>query len=64
MSVSVQIMPPKLLDRYDFVIDCTDTAETKFMVNDLCVRYDKPYCYGGVIGFEGQVMTFITKQLA
>ena len=49
----------ELLDGYDFVIDCTDTAETKFMINDLCVRYDKPYCYGGVIGFEGQVMTVL-----
>ena len=54
----------ELLDGYDFVIDCTDTAETKFMVNDLCVRYDKPYCYGGVIGFEGQVMTVIPHKTA
>ncbi|WP_294490019.1 ThiF family adenylyltransferase [uncultured Ruminococcus sp.] len=54
----------ELLDRYDFVIDCTDTAETKFMVNDLCVGYDKPYCYGGVIGFEGQVMTVIPHKTA
>ena len=54
----------ELLDGYDFVIDCTDTAETKFMVNDLCVRYDTPYCYGGVIGFEGQVMTVIPHKTA
>ena len=54
----------ELLDGYDFVIDCADTAETKFMVNDLCVRYDKPYCYGGVIGFEGQVMTVIPHKTA
>ena len=53
-----------LLDSYDLVIDCTDTADTKFMVNDLCVRYDKPYCYGGVIGFEGQVMTVIPHKTA
>lgn len=53
-----------ILRRYDFVIDCTDTAETKFMINDLCVRYDKPFCYGGVIGFEGQVMTVIPHKTA
>ena len=54
----------EILDGYDFVIDCTDTAETKLMVNDLCVRCDKPYCYGGVIGFEGQVMTVIPHKTA
>ena len=53
-----------LLEGYDFVIDCTDRAETKFMVNDLCVRYQKPYCYAGVIGFEGQVMTVIPHKTA
>ena len=54
----------ELLDGYDLVIDCTDTAETKFMINDLCVLNDKPYCYGGVIGFEGQVMTVIPHKTA
>ena len=44
--------------------DCTDSAETKFMINDLCVQYGIPYCYGGVIGFEGQVMTVIPRKTA
>ena len=54
----------EILEGFDFVIDCTDTAETKFMVNDLCVHYNKPYCYGGVIGFEGQVMSVIPHKTA
>ncbi|MCR4759728.1 MAG: ThiF family adenylyltransferase [Oscillospiraceae bacterium] len=53
-----------ILRKYDFVIDCTDTAESKFMINDLCVYHDKPYCYGGVIGFEGQIMTVIPHRTA
>lgn len=51
-----------LLSGYDFVIDCTDSAETKFLINDMCVRRGKPFCYGGVIGFEGQVMTVIPHE--
>ncbi len=54
----------EILSKYDFVIDCTDTAKTKFMINDLCVHHDKPYCYGGVIGFEGQIMTVIPHKTA
>lgn len=53
-----------ILKGYDYVADCTDSAETKFMINDLCVQYGIPYCYGGVIGFEGQVMTVIPRKTA
>ena len=52
----------EILSGYDFVIDCCDSAETKFLINDMCVKFGKPFCYGGVIGFEGQVMTVIPSK--
>lgn len=53
-----------LLSGYDFVIDCADSPQSKFLINDMCVQNNKPYCYGGVIGFEGQVMTVIPHKSA
>ncbi len=47
---------------YDFVIDCTDNFETKFLINDVCVKAHKPFCHGAVIRFTGQVMTYVPDQ--
>lgn len=44
---------------YDFVIDATDNFETKFLINDACVLQHKAFCHGGILGFEGQVMTYV-----
>jgi len=44
---------------YDFVIEATDNFETKFAVNDVCVRERVPYCHAGAMGLVGQAMTVI-----
>ena len=49
-----------LCDRsYDFVLDCTDNFPTKFLINDACVRLQKPFVHAGVVGFDGQIMTIV-----
>lgn len=48
-----------LIEPYDFVIDCVDNFETKFLLNDACVIGKKPFCHGGVLRFEGQLMTYV-----
>ena len=48
-----------IIKQYDFVLDCTDRFETKFLINDACVLGKKPYCHAGVVRFEGQVMTYV-----
>ncbi|QDU90564.1 Molybdopterin-synthase adenylyltransferase [Pirellulimonas nuda] len=40
----------------DLVIDGTDNFETRLLVNDYCLKHNKPWVYGGVLGAEGQVM--------
>lgn len=47
------------LESYDFVLDCTDRFETKFLINDACVLAKKPYCHGGAAGAEGQITTYM-----
>ena len=48
-----------LIAPYDFVLDCTDSLETKYLINDACVRAGKPFCHGAAALFTGQIMTFV-----
>ena len=44
---------------YDFIVDGTDNSASKFLINDACVFAGKPFSHGGVLGFEGQTMTYV-----
>jgi sulfur-carrier protein adenylyltransferase/sulfurtransferase len=48
----------EILARYDVVIDGTDNFPTRYLVNDACVLLGKPYVYGSILRFEGQVSVF------
>ena len=43
---------------YDVVIDGTDNFPTRYLVNDACVLLGKPYVYGSILRFDGQVSVF------
>jgi sulfur-carrier protein adenylyltransferase/sulfurtransferase len=47
-----------VLRDYDIVIDGTDNFPTRYLVNDACVLLGKPYVYGSILRFEGQVSVF------
>ncbi len=50
--------------KYDLIIDCTDTIATRYLINDACILLDKPFVYGAIYKFEGQVAVFNYKQSA
>ncbi len=50
--------------RFGFVIDATDSPAAKFLINDRCVALQKPFVYGGVLGFSGQAMTVVPGRSA
>jgi sulfur-carrier protein adenylyltransferase/sulfurtransferase len=52
-----------LIGAYDIVVDCTDNFQVRYLVNDVCVLLDKPFVYGAIHRFEGQVAIF-NAQLA
>ena len=52
----------ELIEGYDFILDGVDNFPTKFLINDACVIAGKPFCHAGVIGFEGQLMTYVPKK--
>jgi adenylyltransferase/sulfurtransferase len=42
----------------DLVIDGSDNFGTRYLVNDACVLADRPFVYGAIQGFEGQLSIF------
>ena len=49
----------RIVKEYDLVIDCTDNFESKFLINDLCLKYHIPFITAGVSDYKGQVLTCI-----
>lgn len=47
-----------IIKDYDIVIDGTDNFPTRYLVNDACVMLNKPFVYGAIHRFEGQVAVF------
>jgi len=43
------------------VIDGTDNFAARSIINENCVRHDKPYIFGAVSSFDGQVSVFDAK---
>lgn len=52
---------PDILSQYDIILDCTDNIPARLMINDICCAIDKPWVYGGVRQFEGQLAVFNYK---
>jgi adenylyltransferase/sulfurtransferase len=43
----------------DLILDGTDNFETRYLINDVCVKLKKPWVYGGVLGTVGMVMPIL-----
>ena len=43
---------------YDILVDGTDNFPTRYLLNDLAVFSGKPFVYGSIFRFEGQVSVF------
>lgn len=50
-----------LVNDYDIIIDATDNLLSRYIINDACVKYGKPFVYGSICEFEGQVSVFNHK---
>jgi len=49
----------KLLEGADVVMDGTDNLQTRFLINDICVKNSIPWIYAGVVGTGGMVMPIL-----
>ncbi len=48
----------ELFEQYDLILDGTDNFATRYLVNDAAVLAGKPYVWGSIYRFEGQVSVF------
>lgn len=51
----------QLLSVFDVIIDGCDNFMTRYLVNDTCVKLNKPLVYGSILKFEGQMAVFNHK---
>jgi len=54
----------EIIERFDFIIDGTDSPSAKFLINDVAIATGTPFVYGGVLGMTGQVMTVLPGHTA
>ncbi|MBD3589294.1 HesA/MoeB/ThiF family protein [Bacteroides sp. GM023] len=47
-----------IIGEYNMVVDGCDNFATRYLINDICIQQGKPYIYGAICGFEGQVSVF------
>jgi adenylyltransferase/sulfurtransferase len=60
-AIAEQLTPdnaPALIEHCDLVLDCTDNFHTRYLINDLCHHFKKPWVYSSVLGFNGQLALF------
>jgi molybdopterin/thiamine biosynthesis adenylyltransferase len=50
-----------LLASADIVLDCTDNFETRYLINDLCVRDHRPWIYTAAVGAYAATMNILPK---
>ncbi len=48
----------EIIEAFDVVVDGADNFPTRYLVNDACVKHDKPNVHGSVFRFEGQASVF------
>ena len=48
----------ELFEQYDLILDGTDNFATRYLVNDAAVLARKPYVWGSIYRFEGQISVF------
>lgn len=48
-----------LVQDTDLVLDATDNFETRYLLNDACIKYNRPWIYSGVIASYGVTMNII-----
>ena len=48
----------EILKDFDIIADGSDNFATRYLVNDACVISKKPFVYGSILRFEGQVSFF------
>lgn len=47
---------------FDLILDCTDNMETRFLLNDFCVKNRTPFIYSSAVGSKGYIFNIIPNK--
>ncbi len=68
-TIKIEVYPLELnhetgemLKNYDLILDCTDNMETRFLMNDFCVKNKKQWIYCSAVGTKGRLFTIIPNK--
>lgn len=50
-----------ILPNFDIIVDGTDNFQTRYLINDACLKHEKINIHASVFCFEGQVTSFCHK---
>ena len=51
----------KIIKNYDYIVDGTDNFESKFLINDISLKYKKFLVTGAISKFDGHIFSFNFK---
>ena len=51
-----------LVAQYDLVVDCSDNAATRYLIDETCAQQTKPFVYGAIGAYSGQVSVFDARE--
>ena len=51
----------KIINQYEYIVDGSDNFETKFLINDFCLKYKKKLITGAISKFDGHIFSFNFK---
>jgi molybdopterin/thiamine biosynthesis adenylyltransferase len=50
-----------IINNYDFVVECCDSYEAKYLINDICVKNKKAFSHGSALAMQGEAMTYVPE---
>ena len=53
-----------LVRESDIILDATDNFETRYLLNDVCIKHHRPWIYSGVIASYGVTMNILPEDTA
>jgi len=51
-----------IVSAFDVIVEATDSFETKFLVNDVCLEYRRPFATAGILALSGQAQFVVPGQ--
>jgi adenylyltransferase/sulfurtransferase len=51
-----------IISNYDIIVECTDSIETKYLINDISITCNKPLVLASIYKNEGQISVYNYKE--